>query len=547
MERLIRTIACSVIALLAGSAALADGLSQADFSQPSMQCMVATFDDVFGTAPDPRADAMRELYGHRDWRPAWIRQAHESNHLGEVIALLESARQHGLDPGDYRLDELRRCANSDNPAHRARADVLLSRALVRYSREVRTGTTDFGEFDGKWHHTAPQFDPVEFLDGLAGRADVHRELSKLPPPHAGYQQLAEALAELQAQRREGLAWPEIPAGPPLEAGDRHPQVALLRQRLQAEGREPVSQTPADPEFFDPDLAEALRAAQARFGLKVDGVLGPASRRALNHSLDDRIAQVRLNLDRWRWLPPDPGERYVLVNLAAFRLDLIEHGQSVLSQKVVVGQRYLSTPAFADEIRYLDFNPFWEIPPNLGRRSVVPKQLEDPDYFERMGIRILSGWDNPEFIDPDQADLEAHMQRNAHYRLRQDPGPENALWRVKFMFPNRHNVYLHDTPERGLFDEDVRTFSSGCIRLEKPLELAQRILAAQGMSDQAVAEAFHGQQRRVISLEQRVPVYIGYWTAWVDEHGELVFADDIYGRDEAVLSDRHRQPGQLAGL
>ncbi|MDT8320934.1 MAG: L,D-transpeptidase family protein, partial [Xanthomonadales bacterium] len=367
------------------------------------------------------------------------------------------------------------------------------------------------------------------------------QLAALPPPHEGYLRLSEALQELQRKRDAGLDWPRIPDGPLLEAGDTHPQLATLRERLAREGFEKLSAPAQAPEFFDAALADALQAAQRRLGVAADGVLGPATRRALNRTLGERIEQVRLNMDRWRWLPDDPGTRYILVNLARFRLDLIENGESVLTQKVIVGKPYLSTPAFAGNMTYMVFNPYWEIPPNLGRRSVVPKQLENPDYFDDAGIEILSGWSrDAQRILLEEADLEAHQQKEKHYRLRQAPGPKNALGKVKFMFPNEFNVYLHDTPERDLFNRDVRSFSSGCVRVEDPLTLAQRILGVQGMSPAAVAARFDGGPDQTVVLKEPLPVYLGYWTAWVDDDGRLVYADDIYGRDEKFLEERYAQ-------
>lgn len=419
-------------------------------------------------------------------------------------------------------------------------DVLPSDALLRYSRDVRTGGANFPALDRQWHHDPPRFDAVAFVDELAGQPDPARHLAELPPPREGYRRLADALAELERRRAAGNDWPQVPAGPILEVGDTHPHVALLRTRLAREGAEDVPAPVHSPEFFDRPLAEALRAAQRRFGIAADGVLGPATRRALNRTLDERIEQVRLNMDRWRRLPDDPGERYILVNLARFRLDFIENGKSVMTQKVIVGQPYLSTPAFADEMTYLVFNPYWEIPPNLGRRSVVPKQLENPDYFRDMGIEILAGWQDPKPVPLAEADLEAHQRREINYRLRQAPGPSNALGRVKFMFPNEFNVYLHDTPERELFERDVRTFSSGCVRVERPLDLAQRILAAQGWSAAEVEARFHGKPDQTIPLDSPVPVYLGYWTAWVDDDGRLVYADDVYGRDEKLLAERYAE-------
>ncbi|MFU8832898.1 MAG: L,D-transpeptidase family protein [Wenzhouxiangella sp.] len=527
-------------ALLLALVALWPGLQAAETHVvPPMQCIAATVDDVLRPLDDPwRNEALNDLYGRQDWRPAWLDQARGHDTLRPLIELLQTAGEHGLDPDDYHLSEIRRCIGAERPEHRARLDVLLTDALLRYSRDLRTGISELDRHDRQWHYDPPAFDAVGFVEELATVPDPVTELAALAPPHAGYRHLARALHDLERRRDQGERWPQLPAGPLLRAGDHHPQIELLRRRLAAEGVEQVPAPQADPRALDPPLAETLAQAQRRFGLAADGVLGPATRRALNRTLDERIEQVRLNLDRWRWLPRNPGKRYILVNLARFRMDLIEDGVSVMTQKVIVGQPYLSTPAFAGEMSYLVFNPYWEIPPNLGRRSVVPKQLEDPAYFRDKGIEVLTGWDDPETLSLDQVDLAGHQRRERHYRLRQAPGPENALGKVKFMFPNRFNVYLHDTPERELFDQDVRAFSSGCVRIERPLELAEYILGRQGWNSDQVRQRFEKANDYTVSLDEPLPVYLGYWTTWVEDDGRLVFTEDLYQRDEQLLAARH---------
>jgi murein L,D-transpeptidase YcbB/YkuD len=348
------------------------------------------------------------------------------------------------------------------------------------------------------------------------------------PEPFGIPLLQAELDRLRRQLDSGSAPPTLPDGPMLRVGDAHPQVALLRQRL---GHEPVSRLPAwrKVEDFDTELAKALVETQRRYGLAEDGILGPRTRQALNRPLSERIVQLQLNIDRWRALRLDPEQRHVLVNLAGYRLDLIAEGQSIAAMKVIIGAPEHPTPRLTGRMRYLVINPWWEIPPELGRRSVVPRQLQDPGYFERVGIEVLSGPDAVR-IAPDEADLMAHQRRDREYRLRQAPGPLNPVGRVKFIFPNEHSVYLHDTPDRALFDLPVRSLSAGCVRVQKPLELARWLLAPQGMSANAVAALFSNAVDRTVVLESAVMVHLGYWTAWAEADGKLVLADDVYGLD-----------------
>jgi murein L,D-transpeptidase YcbB/YkuD len=258
--------------------------------------------------------------------------------------------------------------------------------------------------------------------------------------------------------------------------------------------------------FGEDLAAAVRRFQARHGLEEDGIVGPRTRAALNVPATERIEQVQVNLERRRWLPPDLGTRYVLVNIAGFFVGLYDEERLTLGMRAVVGRPYRRTPIFSDRIRYLVFNPSWGIPARIAQDEILPRG---------------------------HAYMARHHIERVGSRLRQRPGSGNPLGRVKFMFPNRFNVYLHDTPARSLFEEPSRGFSHGCIRLEKPLALASALLAPQGWTSAEVAEAVDAGTSRRVSLEVPVPVHVLYWTAWVDAAGTMQFRDDVYGRDDAV--------------
>ena len=259
----------------------------------------------------------------------------------------------------------------------------------------------------------------------------------------------------------------------------------------------------------------MRAFQRRHGLEEDGVAGPATLAELNQRAEDHVRQIEVNLERWRWLPRDLGRRHVRVNIAAFRLDAVEDGRTALDMRVIVGKPYTRTPMFGSAMDAVIFNPSWYVPTSIAVHEILPKARKDPSYLRRGGYEVLSG-----------------------SRIRQRPGPQNALGRIKFVFPNRFNVYLHDTPARTLFGRTVRTFSHGCIRIEKPADLAVWVLG--GDDPRWTAEAVRagveaGRERRV-ALHEKVPVHVAYWTAWADERGTLRLGRDVYQRD-----------GQLAAL
>jgi murein L,D-transpeptidase YcbB/YkuD len=251
----------------------------------------------------------------------------------------------------------------------------------------------------------------------------------------------------------------------------------------------------------------------------------------------RIDQVIVNLERWRWLPEELGDFYVVVNIASFRLDVVRDGKSVLDMRIVVGTPYRRTPVFSDQIRYLVLNPYWEVPGRIAIQDKLPLIKRNPNYLAEQGFTVLQGWGTAErIIDPSTVNWTGLSQQNFPYRLRQSPGPLNALGRVKFMFPNRFSVYLHDTPARELFDRETRTFSSGCIRVEAPLELAETLLSGDPRwSRAAINTASRAGREETVQLPTPVPVHLQYWTAWISRtDGRLQFSNDVYGRDQAVL-------------
>lgn len=272
--------------------------------------------------------------------------------------------------------------------------------------------------------------------------------------------------------------------------------------------------------FDEETGKAVRRFQQRSGLDADGVVGEKTRRRLNASVESRIRQIEINLERWRWLPHDLGERYVLVNIAGFRAGLYDGDHLTLGMRAIVGKPYRKTPIFSDTIRYLVCSPYWNIPRSIAEGEIWPKGRA---YMAQHDIEVVQG-----------------------RRLRQRPGPENALGRVKFIFPNRFNVYLHDTPARELFARSSRSFSHGCIRLEKPIDLATELLAGQGWSRDRVLAAADSVTESTVHLDHPIPVHILYWTAWADENGLVQLREDVYGRDDAVAAALDLPPLQQRG-
>jgi murein L,D-transpeptidase YcbB/YkuD len=323
----------------------------------------------------------------------------------------------------------------------------------------------------------------------------------------------------------------------------------VRARLRVTG-DLAAPDPQDPSPFDEDLKRAVEAFQRRHGLAADGVIGPSTLAAMNQPVASRIDQIRVNLERARWVQRDLPSDFVLVNIAGFRAYLVRGREVTWSARVQVGKTYRETPVFRDEIEYVVFNPTWTVPPGILRKDIIPQAQKDPDIVRRKGLKVLD--QEGKEVDPRAVNWSA---AGFPYVLRQDPGPSNALGRVKLMFPNEHLVYLHDTPNKHLFQRPQRTASSGCIRVERPLELTELVLSGtHGWNRTRIDEVIASGQTKRVDLDRPMPVLVLYWTAEVMEDARVAFRDDVYGRDAPVLraldrklafSPRKRPPSAVA--
>ncbi|MEJ2084454.1 MAG: L,D-transpeptidase family protein [Acidobacteriota bacterium] len=485
------------------------------------------------------AQALPAFYAQRVYRPAWVSENGPMPAADQFLAVLKSVDDDGLRSQDYHLDRISRLlettsGSSPSPAALAELDLLLTDACLMLGAHLVSGRVDPFDLDREWIAVRREIDLVAALEAALETGEVRAFLESLLPDHQGYF----LLRDLGRRYRDLVAaggWPPISEGPALRLGDSGSRVAELRQRLAVTGDLEADDSDLTETLFDEQLESAVRSFQARHGLGVDGVVGERSLAALNVTASERLEQIYLNLERWRWLPQSLGEHYVLVNLPAFDLRVVDGEATVLEMRVAVGRRYRRTPVFSDTIRYLVFNPYWEIPPSIAINDKLPEIRKDPSYFGKQGIRVLSGWgaDQRE-IDPHTIDWSTLGRGNFPFRLRQDPGPLNALGRVKFMFPNSFNIYLHDTPGREVFDRPERDVSSGCIRVAKPLELAELLLSYNEDWQPGSSRQFLSDYReRTIRLDVPWPVHLLYWTAWVDEQGKAQFRADLYNRDDKL--------------
>lgn len=477
--------------------------------------------------------ALPQFYEQRLYAPAWLDQGRPSQRAAELRRAVLDSRLHGLDPNDYRADRLDQIAvaatqRGPAPAVLVDFDLLHTDAFLILAAHLINGRIHPETLNAEWVAVRREVDLVALLTDAVADDTVPEALDGLSPEAPAYDRLVTALADYRQLAADG-GWPLISGGATLEPGMTDPVIPAIAYRLLATSDLTVN-VPGD--LYDDELVAAVKRFQQRHGLEPDGKIGVRTREAMNVPAAHRARQIELNLVRWRWLSRELGERHVLVNIPAFGLRAVDRSGNDLEMRVIVGLPYRRTPVFSDLIRYLVVNPYWEVPRSIAVQDKLPEVQKDPSYFTRQRIRVYNGWGTDErAIDPASIDWTQVSRSSFSYRLRQDPGPINALGRIKFMFPNRFNVYLHDTPTRALFDSADRDLSSGCIRVQRPMDLAHWLLADdQTWSAEALERAVASGRTQTVALPELIPVHVQYWTAWVDDDGSVQFRRDVYGRD-----------------
>jgi len=452
--------------------------------------------------------AVQSFYEARNFAPIWIENGAVSPKAKAAIARLKAADADGLDSTDYATPDPSLLAN--DPDSLAEADIKLTAAVLDYARDAQAGRTVPSRLSNNMEYASNAPEPASVLATVTAATDVTKALDAYNPPHEGYKALKRKLAEARA-RLGNANTPRIATGPLVKVGSKDERVPLLRKRLGLAGD-------ADDLVYDRELSNAVKAFQAENGLKKTGNLNTATINALNGpSQDKKIDAIVANMERWRWLPRDLGRVHVMVNIPDYTLKVVRDGKTVFRTRIVVGKAATPTPIFSDKIENIVVNPTWYVPPSIIYNEYLPALEQDPEVLSRMGLRLA-------------------RNRDGSIQITQPPGERNALGRLKFNFPNRFMVYLHDTPQKHLFAHDQRAYSHGCMRVQNPEKFAEVLLSAAMPNERWDAERItkaYGKGERWLKFEQQIPVHITYMNAFVDEDDKLVLRKDIYGYDSRV--------------
>ncbi len=496
---------------------------------------------------------LRSFYEARNFAPLWIEGGKLSAKALAVMDYIRRADEVGLDPSAFILPDPD--ASSDTSETLAVAEIALSKAVSAYARQAQGGRLDLSSLGPLITPEPERPARTDVLKLMAEREDAADWLDTYNPPHEGFRALRAKLAELRAKADEP-APPPPPQIPPakksLRPGEIDARVPLLRERLgvpksfieiSAAGGETAE---VESRFYDEPLVAAVKSFQSRGGLNDDGIVGPQTLELMNHqaTIEDPIPLIIANMERWRWLPRKLGRTHIFVNVPEFTARIVRDGRTIHETRVITGSKQHPSPIFSDEMDHIIVNPAWNVPASIVIKEMLPQLQKDPYYLERQGFevtyngpkkkKVVNTFFGPRTVETqgiDWANMSAaDMNR---IRIRQPPGERNALGHIKFMFPNKHAVYLHDTPTRHLFARDSRALSHGCIRVQDPFKLADVLLEGTDLDGARLKGMVGGGAERRIDLKNKIPIHIAYFTAEVLPDGSLMARPDVYGTDQKI--------------
>lgn len=488
-----------------------------------------------GTRGYEQTQKLYFFYGARHFEPLWLSQGADgqvqfSPNAEKIIEVFKQSELEGFRPSDYLTPEIDVTRVAKDPASLAALETAFSAAAIRYAQDAYGGRINPRDVNDTWTITPKKINEAELLVKLAASDDPGKVLLDLSPRHAEFLGLKAALAKFYDGSVIDAAV-AIPEGKVLKPGMKDDRVTLLRQRLnvpEPEIPETAGAEAAADITYDAPLVEAVKAFQESLGLVADGAIGPATIAALNGGSATTKEDIIANMERWRWEPEDFGDFQVTVNIPEFRLWIMNKDQVHYTTRVVVGTPKHQTPVFNDLIRHIVVNPYWNVPPSIAVNEIKPHLIANPGYLNGQNMEMLYGGKvvNASAIDWTQTNIN-------QFQIRQKPGPGNSLGQVKFLFPNQHDVYLHDTPSKSLFSRSFRAYSHGCVRVENPMDFAEALLALEPDMTAETLKAAFGPKERWFNLKNKVPVHISYFTLRVDPDGTIRSFGDVYGANQRL--------------
>ncbi|MCV0427824.1 MAG: L,D-transpeptidase family protein [Roseibium sp.] len=503
--------------------------TQNDIDNKTLQPETQIAEAILAAISPDVPSGLELYYGERAYAPIWFDENGLSENAHLAIAAMAEANDHALNPNNYGPLELVQLSESARtPEEWAQFDLELSLQFLRYATHLSSGRVQPNKINKALNLFPNRPDPQEFFRTAESSVDFSAFLDSLSPRSDNYARLKRRLAQYRTKAAEG-GFTKVPDGETLKPGMSDTRIAILRDRLIEEDI-PGAQDHSG-EIYDGSLVEAVKVFQEYHGLETDGVIGKNTLARLNTPIEDKLIQMELNMERRRWMRDDLGEFYVFVNLADQNLKVVKDGKTVHTTRVVVGKPYHATPVFSDQLEYVEINPYWNVPYSIATKEYLPKLKRNPSALRAQNIRVFADGNE---IAATQIAWNSYSGGNFPFRLRQDPGKGNALGRIKFMFPNEFNIYIHDTPSKSLFTRAERAFSHGCIRASDPFVLANVLLAHVNPDPDHWEQIRDSGQRKVIKPDALIEVHLTYLTAWMNKDGSTHFRKDIYGRDEVLL-------------
>ncbi|CAN5385192.1 L,D-transpeptidase family protein [soil metagenome] len=512
----------------------------------------------------------KNFYEQRDFKLAWVNFDEPNPEVEELLEAIDEAAAEGLQPENYKVVEVEslmknifkieskkdrrkrlkeKNSKDEEVANAAKEqdtlrlknlvklDFLLTSSYLTYASHLLSGKIHPDEKE-IWFPSRRKKELAPYLNEALANRDVKNSLTALAPRHVEYNQLKEAMARYRKIEEEG-EWPVLSSIKDLKQGDSNVVIQDLKKRLAMTGDVDSSLINAkDSLIFNEAMVAGLIKYQKRHGLEEIGKLDESCWKMLNVSPEVRIDQIKLNMERMRWMPETFGDRFILVNIPEYQMRFYEDDRVAMEMKVIVGKAYNATPIFSDTMNHIVFSPTWTVPLSIAVEEMLPRIKEDPDYLTKRNLKLYESWEkDAEPIDPHDIKWKKVDEENFNFRIVEDPGEANSLGRVKFMFPNDFDIYLHDTPAGHLFNKRERSFSHGCIRVEKPTELAQYLLKdLKEWDEEKIKEAMNQEEPETVKLPEKIPVHLVYWTAWVDDQGILNFREDIYKQDQEQIKE-----------